>query len=360
MLYVSLNILIHPYSFEFRLLYFCNLWKSFQFLEAKGLIWVWFSESWLQQIKTAWPRGCCFACRGFWRDYPNMNSILAEIGHSQLVEGLRAGKVGHDPGKALSPKCDPQHGPLKTHKKHLKWKPLLPTDICKVFFWSSIFWVYFTLGSRSLNHQSCTKFAQEVGIDSVPFWGVLEGWQSHIAIVDIVPISPCHPSKYTQSLFQIGQIYSTKFWVKYFIWVNYFVTSSVSRRTLLQHDLLSIFISVFLNIPIKAFPQTAQPKRFTAATIATPRVFFFFELPGGQGMGPPPHFLSKKKQCAILWHPNPNFNFMPQLFSGNPFKITIDFSIKFDDPFFFWGVIFYKRVCWWGCNIIFKNKVKTL
>lgn len=41
--------------------------------------------------------------RGFWRDYPNMNSILAELGHSKLVVSVCVRTRGSRlPGKTVN------------------------------------------------------------------------------------------------------------------------------------------------------------------------------------------------------------------------------------------------------------------
>lgn len=99
--------------------------------------------------------------------------------------------------KTVSPKCDPQHRPLKTQKNTQSENFFfqLPTDICKVFFGSSIFRVYFTLGNGADSQApSCTKFGPRS-------WFFISGFCKDGK--GTWPISPCHPSKYTQ--------YSTKF-----------------------------------------------------------------------------------------------------------------------------------------------------
>ena len=167
--------------------YFCNWWKSLPLLESKrGLMWVCNFTSFCGvdcNKSRSWPL-CCFACRGFWRDYPNMNSILAEIGHSKLVEGCVL-FVGHEPGKNSFPEMWPTTSTAENTKN---------TQSETFFFQLPPTFARFFLDLQSsgcillwemaliLKLQAVRSLGQEVGfLFRWLFWGVLQGWQRNIA-----------------------------------------------------------------------------------------------------------------------------------------------------------------------------------
>lgn len=152
--------------------------------------------------------------------------------------------VGHVCQEKLwtPPKCDPQPSTAEYTKEYPEVKTSSePTSNrhLLVFFRSSIFRVYFSLGmALILKLRAVRSLGQEVVfLFRWLFSGVLQGWQRNMANFSISP----------------KQIHSIRFpdWSGQYILQNshskIFRYDTCHRRTLLQHDFLSIFISVFLS-----------------------------------------------------------------------------------------------------------------
>lgn len=107
--------------------------------------------------------------------------------------------------KTVSPKCDPQHRPLKTQKNTQSENFFfqLPTDI----WWhlQAFFWIFNLPGVFYFGKWrwfSSSKLYEVWAKKLVFYFGDFFGWFCKDG-KGTWPISPCHPSKYTQ--------YSTKF-----------------------------------------------------------------------------------------------------------------------------------------------------
>lgn len=164
--------------------------------------------------------------------------------------------------KTVSPKCDPQHRPLKTQKNTQSENFFfqLPTDICKVFFGSSIFRVYFTLGNGADSQApSCTKFGPRSWFFiSVTFLGGFARMaKEHGQFLHVIQVNTLNILQNSHS--------------------KIFRYDTCHRRTLLQHDFLSIFVSVFLSkLHKKNANHPDHPLEPTKITSPLPHPIFFW------------------------------------------------------------------------------------
>ena len=272
MLYRCLSIWFILTLLTSDLSYFCNWWKSLPgFRKAKGFevgLYFTFFVCWLQQIKIL--AAMLFCLQGLLarlsqhefhlgRDWP------LEIGGRFFcaVRGSRARK------KLFPRNVTKTTSTAENTKEYPKWKLLLPTSNRHLqgFFWifnlPGVFyfgkWRWFS--SSKLYEVWAKKLVFYFGD---LFWGFCKDGKG------TWPISPCHPSKYTQSVFQIGQYILQNSHSKMFRY------DTCHRRTLLQHDFLSIFISVFRSkLHKKKANHPDPPMEPTKITSPLPHPIFF-------------------------------------------------------------------------------------
>lgn len=167
-------------------------------------------------------------------------------------------------------------------KEYPKWKLLLPTSNRHLqgYFWifnlPGVF--YFGNGADS-QAPSCTKFGPRSWFFYFGdfFGGFCKDGKG------TWPISPCHPSKYTQSVFQIGQYILQNSHSKMFRY------DTCHRRTLLQ-----LSFNFHLGVPMK----TSQNERQSSWPALEPTKITS-PLPRGQATGPLPTFLTNKNRAAL-------------------------------------------------------------
>ena len=179
--------------------YFCNWWKSLPLLESKrGLMWVCNFTSfvcWDLGRYAVLPAGAFGEIIPTW--IPSWQRLATRNWWKVCVLF-----VGHEPGKNCFPEMWPTTSTAENTKEYPKWKHLLPTSNRHL---QGFFWIFNLPGVFYFGKWrwfSSSKLYEVWAKKLVFYFGDFFGGFCKDG-KGTWPISPCHPSKYTQ--------YSTKF-----------------------------------------------------------------------------------------------------------------------------------------------------